>query len=83
MKTYDDCSLCGGEVLKKRVQKACWWGDRLIAIIEDVPAGVCQQCGERYYEAVVLKDIERLLKNKECLTKSISIPLAHFTTSQA
>jgi YgiT-type zinc finger domain-containing protein len=48
MKTYDDCSLCGGEVIEKRVQKVCWWGDRLVAVIEDVPAGVCQQCGERY-----------------------------------
>jgi len=64
MNTYDDCSFCGGRVTEKHVQKACWWGDKLIAIIDNVPSGVCEQCGEKYYKASVLKEIESRLKKK-------------------
>jgi len=77
MNTYDDCSFCGGRVTDKLVQKACWWGDKLIAIIDNVPAGVCEQCGEKYYKAQVLKGIETLLKEKK-FNSTAHIPLADF-----
>lgn len=78
MYKYDNCSFCGGKVIEKEVQKACWWGDRLRAIVENVPAGVCEQCGERYYRAKVLKTIENFLKRKRKFAEEIRIPLADF-----
>ena len=78
MYKYDDCSFCGGRVTEKLVQKICWWGDKLIAIIDNVPAGACEQCGERYYKAVVLKAIENLLRKKRKFKVRIQIPLADF-----
>lgn len=75
MKIFDDCNLCGGRVSEKLIQKACWWGDNLTAIIDNVPAGVCEQCGEKYYEAKVLKEIERVLREKEFTSKA-EIPVA-------
>lgn len=60
------------------VQKPCWWGERLIAIVDHVPAGVCEQCGERYYEAKVLKSIESLLKHKRAFKTQIKVPLAEY-----
>ena len=78
MHTFDDCSYCGGRVTSRRVQKPCWWGDRLIAMVDNVPAGVCEQCGERYYQAKVLKAIENLLKHKRTFKTQIKIPLADF-----
>ena len=77
MNIYGDCSFCGGRVTEKRVQKACWWGDKLMAIIDNVPAGVCEQCGERYYKAKILKEIEILLKKKK-FDSTVQIPLADF-----
>lgn len=77
MAEYDDCTFCGGRVQERLVTKACWWGDQLIALVENVPAGVCDQCGERYYKAAVLKKIEAMLSEKEAL-KSVRIPLASF-----
>ena len=78
MKTFDDCSSCGGRVTPRYVQKPCWWGERLIAIVDHVPAGVCEQCGERYYEAKVLKSIENLLKHKRAFKTQIKVPLAEY-----
>lgn len=77
MAKYDDCTFCGGRVQERLVTKTCWWGDQLVAIVENVPAGVCDQCGERYYKAHVLKEIETMLRKKETL-RSVEIPLASF-----
>lgn len=78
MHTFDDCSYCGGRVTMRRVQKPCWWGNRLIALVDKVPAGVCEQCGERYYEAKVLKTIEEILKHKKLFKTQIRVPLAQY-----
>ena len=77
MAEYDDCTFCGGRVQERLVTKACWWGDQLVAIVTNVPAGVCDQCGERYYKASVLKEIEALLQKREAL-KSVTVPLVSF-----
>ena len=77
---YDSCSFCGGIVTERRVQKACWWGEKLIAITDNVPAGVCEQCGEKYFRAAVLKQIEKIISGGKKLDK-ITIPLAKFAAS--
>ena len=77
MGEYDDCTFCGGRVQERLVTKACWWGDQLVAIVENVPAGVCDQCGERYYKAQVLKEIEAMLSKKEAF-RSVEVQLGSF-----
>jgi YgiT-type zinc finger domain-containing protein len=77
MAEYDDCTFCGGRVQERLVTKACWWGDQLTAIVENVPAGVCDQCGERYYKARILKEIEAMLGDQEAF-RSVKIRLASF-----
>ena len=47
---YEDCNYCGGRVSEQLVSKNCWWGNRLTALIYDVPTGVCEQCGEKFYK---------------------------------
>jgi len=78
VKTYDDCNYCGGKVTEKLVPKDCWWGDKLIAVINHVPAGVCEQCGEKYFRANVLKKVESLLKEKKKLNRKVCIPVGEF-----
>ena len=77
MAVYDDCTFCAGRVQERLVTKACWWGDQLVALVENVPAGVCDQCGERYYKAYVLKEIEAMLSNKETF-RSVKIHVGSF-----
>ncbi|MDI6752094.1 MAG: type II toxin-antitoxin system MqsA family antitoxin [bacterium] len=76
MKRYDDCSFCGGKVLPQRVKVDYWWkGD--LTIIENVPAGVCQQCGEEYYDGPIAEEMEHLVKSKEVI-RTISIPVKEY-----
>jgi len=49
---YGDCHVCGGAMVEKNVAQDLWVRGKLI-VIEDVPAGVCTQCGERVVKADV------------------------------
>jgi YgiT-type zinc finger domain-containing protein len=75
---YDDCTFCGGRVTERRIQKPCFWGDKLIALIDRVPTGVCEQCGERYYRAPVLKRIEAKLKARR-FARRIRLPIIEYS----
>jgi YgiT-type zinc finger domain-containing protein len=74
---FGKCSFCGGAVKEKRVTVDFRWGDDLI-IIKDVPAGVCEQCGEKYFTAEVSKVLEKLATSKEKPTSQISVPIMKF-----
>ena len=47
-----ECYFCKGKTEKQRVTVDYRWGDKLV-VIENVPAEVCTQCGERYFDAGV------------------------------
>jgi len=81
---YGDCTICGGRVDEQLVQKTCTWGGRLIAVADNVPAGVCNQCGERYYKATVLKRVESMLANRtKKATRHVRIPITDFAAAHA
>ena len=60
---YGECSYCGGRVTEQSTQKICSRKGRLIAVVENVPSGVCEQCGERYYRSDVLKHLDTQLSD--------------------
>ena len=40
------------------------WGEQLV-IIENVSAKVCNECGERYYAAKTVREMERIAKEEQ------------------
>ncbi len=62
------CEFCSGETVKKRVRKIHWFQKKLY-IIDDVPAKVCRECGERYYHATTLDAIDQLLESGHPIVK--------------
>jgi YgiT-type zinc finger domain-containing protein len=55
------CSQCGSTKLQRTTTRSAFWeGDRLV-VVEDIPAVVCADCGERHYDdrTVVLIDLWR------------------------
>lgn len=70
----ETCYFCGHGTLKeKRVTVDFRWGDQLV-IIENVPAKVCNECGERYYAAPVVREMERISK-EGCSEKELRVPV--------
>jgi len=53
-RVYHKCHFCGGEVVEKKITIDYRWGEELIALIENVPTGVCQICGEQYLKAEIV-----------------------------
>ena len=63
-KAGETCYFCGRGILEeKHVTVDFRWGEELV-IIENVPAKVCNECGERYYPARVVRQMERIAKEK-------------------
>ncbi len=54
------CPLCGGELEAKTVTHPQEYGGRII-ILENVPAEVCQQCGEVLIRPDVLGRMQELV----------------------
>ena len=82
MHKYGDCSFCGGEVKEDKTELDYRYKGKLY-IFQDVPAGVCAQCGENYLTAKVAKEIERRIKTQERWDKTVTIPVAVFSKGVA
>jgi YgiT-type zinc finger domain-containing protein len=76
---HNSCYFCKGKVVKMHITVDYRWGDDLV-VIKDVPAGICQQCGEKYLESAVYKDLERLARNKSHVAETMSVDVLPYET---
>lgn len=53
------CGLCNAKTYEDMVKMSLWEGERLI-VIEDVPARVCEQCAEQFYDDFTVYKIDLL-----------------------
>ena len=74
---YSDCSFCGGEIKATKVKADIRWKDKLY-VFENVPAGVCQQCGEQYFTAQVAKKLESSIE-RNSFRKFLEVPVSSFS----
>lgn len=44
-------------------------------IFERVPAQVCPRCGERYYAAAVVREMDRLMQQPNPIASLVSVPV--------
>ena len=65
------CAICGGKVEEREISEEVKIRNDFV-VIEDVRAGVCVECGERYYPPGVvdrLRNIERSIMDRKKLKK--------------
>ena len=77
MSDYSDCVYCGGQVIERRLPREIRWKGQLY-IVEDVPMGVCRQCGEKFLKPQVAKAVDALLEKGEPVTR-VEVPVLSFT----
>ena len=58
---YADCYYCGGHVEEQHRPREIWRENRLL-VVENVPMGVCCQCGEKFLKPDVAKALDKLLE---------------------
>jgi YgiT-type zinc finger domain-containing protein len=56
-----NCGHCGASDLRRQTIRSAFWDDDRLVVIEDIPAIVCMNCHEQYYDdtTVVLLDLLR------------------------
>ncbi len=78
----DPCEYCGGPIKQQKARVDHRWKGRLI-VIEKVPVGVCQECGERFYDAAVLRRLDHMAQGKVGSVGRISVTVADYARAVA
>ena len=68
------CEYCGGPIVEKRVTLHRKAHSGYVQI-ENVPAGVCRECGTRYYAANVLKIVQETIRGRRKADKEVCMPV--------
>ncbi|MGH9769963.1 MAG: YgiT-type zinc finger protein [Blastocatellia bacterium] len=76
---YGKCHVCGEQMVERQIKQDFWIKGDLI-VIEDVPAGVCPQCGEKTVRAEVGRQIATLIAGMEQMqpVRNITVPVLQF-----
>ena len=72
-----ECYFCKGKVVAVKTEVDFRWGKKL-KVLKDVPARVCQQCGEKYFEATIYKAMERLVIRRVKPSARMSVDVVQF-----
>lgn len=79
---YENCEYCNAKVQAKKVTVHYRHKNRLV-IIENVPAGVCRRCGERYYDAVTIERMEMIARLRKAANRKVVVPVRDFAEAAA
>jgi YgiT-type zinc finger domain-containing protein len=70
------CECCGGIVEKRLIDKEVFKHKNGFVMLENVPVGICNECGYRYYHSTILKKVEEIAEGKSIPEKVETIPVA-------
>jgi YgiT-type zinc finger domain-containing protein len=79
---YGRCESCGGPVIGRRLTVDRRFHGQLFEF-ENVPVGVCCDCGQRVYKGRVLEQLEHLAQSKSRIKRTIRVPVAEFRAAGA
>jgi YgiT-type zinc finger domain-containing protein len=71
------CQYCSGTVHAKNVAMESFKHKQGFIILEDVTVGVCDICGNRYYNADILHTVHELATGKRAPERTAEVPVAH------
>ena len=74
MKNYGNCTYCGGDVLEK-LERIDYRYHGQLFIIENVPVGICDQCGEKFFTAEMAKKLEETVAGSHKSLKTVAVPV--------
>ncbi|MDZ4658558.1 MAG: YgiT-type zinc finger protein [Bythopirellula sp.] len=80
---YDfPCEHCSGTVRERRsVREAIRHKDDFV-ILEDVPIGVCETCGSRYFDASVLRRVAEIGRGTVPPLRTLQVPVDAYLPAQ-
>ena len=74
--SYDPtCEYCDGTVKERRVRREMFRVKDKFVILEDVPVGVCNRCGTRYYHAHIVRRAHQIARGELTADGRESVPV--------
>ena len=73
----DRCEYCDGDVEYRLIRARFHFQGQTIDV-DHVPAWVCSQCGEPYFDAPVYKRLEAIAQQRRQIRRRVSFPLAEY-----
>jgi YgiT-type zinc finger domain-containing protein len=70
----EQCEYCKGFIKEKNTELSRKFKGKYV-VIENVPTGVCSECGTRHYTANVLKSIEETLRGRRKAKREVRVPV--------
>lgn len=70
----ETCYFCKGKIVKKKIEHLHRWGSRII-LLQDVPAEVCEQCGEVYFSPEVLEMMDQITLRQATPKATLAVPI--------
>jgi len=72
------CEYCDGIVQERVIAQEAFKHRSGFVILENVPVGVCEKCGYRYYHSTLLRRVSKIAAREEAPTRMEQIPVAPF-----
>ncbi len=73
----DLCEYCDGIVLERIMEREVFKHKNGFVILKNVPIGVCNKCGSRYYSAKVLHEVDDIASGRRQAEKEV-VPIAEY-----
>ena len=72
------CEHCDGTVRERRVEREALRHKETFVILEDVPVGVCEKCGARYFDASILRRVAAIGRGTIPPQRTLQIPIDRY-----
>ncbi len=72
----DVCEYCDGTVQQQIVEREIFKHKNGFVVLEQVPLGVCDKCGRRYYDANILHEVDEIATGRRGADRKEVIPFA-------
>ena len=76
--TYNStCEYCDGNVIERLVKREMFRVKSRFIILEDIPVGVCNECGTRYYHANIVRRAHEIVHDESIADFQEYVPVGH------
>ena len=72
------CEHCSGTVRQRRVEREALRHTGGFVILEDVPIGVCDKCGARFFDASVVRRVAEIGRGTSPSQRTIAVPVDRY-----
>jgi YgiT-type zinc finger domain-containing protein len=73
------CLVCHHDMAERNITLDLRWGEELV-VIEEVPAIVCENCGEQVFTPAVTRQVQVLAQQRQKATRTIVVPVLSLGT---